>query len=537
MNETTISQHGREKPRSIGEVRSAFVRAFQDLHALSRYNDAHWTRDIDSRKIDVHALPQRISEWFGWFNGSTIENQPELNWSSPLGCIANLQPFYSFASESTHPSQDTAGNILSDDQAHDLFHLFQQKYGRWLGFAVIEEAHAPLLKYVCCTLAARHLPDDTRRLFVPRLWAVTEEMIKMVILNSSSSIDSSTTVKALFIWAAWLPVTGSRHGYLSQDPHTVLSSALNMAYRLGFGDCTQHLLKTRELQAAGHPIDVNLLAELLDKARLWGWIINMDIMYSLRTRRPLHSSHEPCFVSVFPIASTVPTYLNGCQDPGIRIAAELLHATETALKIQPRSNNSGDLECWFRERRECLRDLANLQRILALFGPLADCVKCYFSEMGVLSRAVQLLVYYDVLYTAWKLYEASSKYKDNPNNPFWCLEIDPSLVDWMKEGLVLAEEILLWVVQVDFEFLVAMPDHLFLFLSFAAIYVAAVRFIGFNAIRSAPPCVECKLFNQVVANLNRAAMWSGHPAKACADFMTALISLWDNKDILFTGDD
>ncbi|ESK94193.1 hypothetical protein Moror_8393 [Moniliophthora roreri MCA 2997] len=535
-NTTILQQHRPRKPKTTDEDYSTFTRAFQDLHALSCYNDTHCIRSIGSRKIDVHALPQRISEWFRWFNCSTIENQPELNWSSPLRCIADLQPSYSFTSESTHTRGDTTGIILSDDQACNLLHLFQEKYSGWLGFAVIEEAHDPLLSFVCCTLAARHLPDDVRWFFVPRLQAVTEEMIKMIISGPPSLTGSFTTVKALFIWAVWLPVTRNRYGSLAQDPRAVLSLALNMAYHLGLSGCAQRLFKIRELQAAGHPIDVDLAADLLDKARLWGWITNMDIMYSLRTGRPLHSSHGPCFVSVFPVTSTVPTHPDGFQDSRIRITADLLHATETALKIQPHSNSSGDLECWLRERRRCLRDLANLQRILALFGPLADFVKCHFSHMGVSSRTAQLLVYYDVLYTAWKLYEASPKYEDNPNNPFWCLEIDPSLVDWMKEGLVLAEEILLWVVQVDSEFLVPMPDHLFLFFSFAAIYVTGVKLIASSALQVVPTSVECRLFGQAISNLNRAAVWSGHPAKSCADFMTALLSLWDNKDMLFTGD-
>ncbi|ESK94186.1 hypothetical protein Moror_8386 [Moniliophthora roreri MCA 2997] len=260
-------------------------------------------------------------------------------------------------------------------------------------------------------------------------------------------------------------------------------------------------------------------------------------MYSLWAGKPPRCSRGSNFASTFPATHTIPTYLDGCQDARIRIVADLLHVTKTALKIQPHSNRLSDLKGWFRERRKCLRDLVNLQRDLSLFSPLTDFAKRPINQMGVLSRTIQLLVYYDVLYTAWKLYEASPPYKDNPNNPFWCLEIDPSMVDWMKEGLVLAEEILVWAIQIDSDFLVVLPDHLFLYFSFAAVYVIGVKFVGFNALRTAFSCVDCQLLHQVITNLNRAALWSGHPAKSCADFISALLSLWDKKEFLFTEGD
>ncbi|KAI3614528.1 hypothetical protein WG66_009761 [Moniliophthora roreri] len=554
-----------EKPKSADEIYSAFASAFQDLRTLSpEHNSAYLTPGI-VRNLAVTTLPQRIAEWFSWQNGRPNSIFHESDWSSPLDCIANLQPHYSYISEgdaSPYLLQNTSENILSESQKHDLFRL------DWLCFALPEAARDPLLNFVCCTLAARHLPEDIREPFLSRLHAVTEETIKTVILSSQHFSSSTSTIKALYIWAAWLPITGCRHGHSSQDPRFVLSSALDMGRHLGLNVCAQRLLEVRNLQAAGHPVDANLTAELLDKTRLVSYqqccccleLINVVVMYgepgqhvtsahpvlrflandclelprySLGTGGFSHSSHGAGFVFVFPATCTVPMDFDGCQDARIRIVSDLLHVTETALGIQPRSNRSTDLESWFRERRG---HAVLMNSPLALAG----FVQPQFSEMrGVLSRALQLLVYYDVLYRARKLYETSSRHRANPNNPVWCLEVgsDSSLVHWMKDGLVLAEEILVWAVQVDSDFLAVLPDHLFLFFSFAAVYIIGVKLVVFNALRTVIPSVDRQLLHHATVNLKCAALWPGHPAKSCAEFITTLLLLWDSRTVLFAGED
>ncbi|ESK85013.1 hypothetical protein Moror_15751 [Moniliophthora roreri MCA 2997] len=534
-----------EKPKYTGETYLAFARAFQDLQAFSPdYINTHFTWIVSSRNIAVDTLLQRIVEWFEKFNGSKIDNWHELDWSSPLACITSLQSCHSVTSpedESLFSPQDTVPeNILSYIQIYGLLQLYQQKYGGWLSFTVTEETHDSLLCLVCCTLAAQHLPEHVRWRFAPKLQAMTEQMIRRVMSGPTPFPASSTTVKALYLWAAWLPLARNKYEQPVRDRYSVLSAVLDMALRLRLDGCAQRLLEIRELQAAGHPVDMNLAAELLDKARLWAWITIANAEYSLSNGEFPHRSHGrhgPSFASVFPLTHTIPAHLDGCQDARIRIIADLLRVTETALKIKPYSNHFSDLEHWFRERRRCLRDLANLQRASTLFSPLSDLAKHQFTHLGLFSRMLQLRVCYDVLYTAWKLYETSPQYKDNPNNPFWCLEIDPSLVDWMKDGLVLAEEILLWAIQVDSDVLVVLPDHVFLYFSFAATFVIGVKFIGFNALHTAVPSVDCQLLNQAIENVKRAALWPGHPAKFCADFLMGLLSLWDNREFLFTGGD
>uniref|UniRef100_A0A0W0GBM6 Uncharacterized protein n=1 Tax=Moniliophthora roreri TaxID=221103 RepID=A0A0W0GBM6_MONRR len=537
MNEILFLQQQekeKENPKSMDEVYLEFVNAFQDLQTAFSPEPV----DMAPQHIAVDVLPQRIIEWFGWFAGTKIEDCDQLDWSCPLGCIVKLQPRYSFtdAGESLYLPHDTLESTLSNDGIHDLLQIFRQKYCGWLGFT-IEDAHDPLLRVVCCALAARHLPEDVKWLFVPRLRARVEEMIKIVILNPPPRPGSLTTIKALLVWAVWLPVTSDLSIH---DPRYLLSVAIDMATQFKLADCADLLLEMRQLEAAGQSVDMNVEADLLDKVRLWSCLINVDTMYSLRSGVSPHSSFGPGFATVFPVSYTIPTYLDGCQDLRIRIITDLLCATVSALKTEPRSRRSTDLDSWFRERRGYLRDMANLQRLLTLVTPLADFVKCQFSQMGAFSRALQLLVYYDVLYKARKLYETSPQHKDNPNNPFWCLEIrssDSSLVHWMKDGLVLAEEILSWVVQVDHSFLATFPNHLFFPFAFSAIYVIGVKFIGFNALQTVFLGVDCQLLNQVVVNLNRAALWSGHPAKSCADFITTLLSLWNNRDVLFVRDD
>ncbi|EEB92144.1 hypothetical protein MPER_09391 [Moniliophthora perniciosa FA553] len=107
----------------------------------------------------------------------------------------------------------------------------------------------------------------------------------------------------------------------------------------------------------------------------------------------------------------------------------------------------------------------------------------------------------------------------------------------MKDGMVLAEDILVWAVQVDSDFLVVLPDHLFFFLSFAAVYIIGVKFIVFNALHTVIPDGDCQLLHHATLNLKRAALWPGHPAKSCAEFITTLLLLWDSRTVLFAGED
>jgi hypothetical protein len=150
------------------------------------------------------------------------------------------------------------------------------------------------------------------------------------------------------------------------------------------------------------------------------------------------------------------------------------------------------------------------------------------------ARLCQLIIHYDIIFHARKMYGNSPQQRENANNPLWFLEVqgfDPSLIFWMKDGLVIAEEILVWILEIDVDCLTTIPDHIFLFFSFAASYLVGVKFVMLNALHVAVPGVDPQLLVQVVAMLHRAAVWPGHPAERCANFITILISLWEHRDV------
>ncbi|ESK94185.1 hypothetical protein Moror_8385 [Moniliophthora roreri MCA 2997] len=121
-----------ERPKSTEEIYLTFARAFRDLQAFSLdYSNTPYTWIMDSRNIAVDALPQRVVDWFGWFNGSTVVNGHGLDWSYPLVSIANLQPCYSFV-DLDGPlflPEDALQNIIPINQVQELLEIYQQKYG------------------------------------------------------------------------------------------------------------------------------------------------------------------------------------------------------------------------------------------------------------------------------------------------------------------------------------------------------------------------------------------------------------------------
>ncbi|KAK7062627.1 hypothetical protein VNI00_000115 [Paramarasmius palmivorus] len=545
--------------KSTDEMLLELESMFQDLKIIQPSSTSRQSApDSETPKImGVEALPRRIRLWFMTFyhlsysydfHGDTLEDVNRPDWSAPLACVRNLHPRGGNESFPINGSQtqESLENLLSKDQIGRLLDIFSQQYAPSLCFDTIKaSARSPLLRLICCTIVASRQPDsdaEVRELLVHRLQTVAEQMITKTLYNLQlfSSVES---VKGLLITALWPSLSNDHESLGSENlsPRYIISCAITMARHLRLDECVDQALALRNASALpGETLDTTYFADLLDKARLWTSLVNSDSLLSLERGQGCHLvNHPESFNSLFELPHMVPTDIGECRDIRLRILGGVVQITASTLNTTIPSLQSKDVDVFYRRQRNSIRDLNELNRIVAPLPLMVPFEKFYFQTLSVICRSCQLLVYFNSLRTGRLIYESSPH--PHPDFPLWYMHVktyDLVLNFWGKDARSLAESILITILDIDATLLGTVPDYFFLHLAFTATYIIGLKFVSLNGLNAVTAGVECTLLSKVAETLCITARGHpDHPAQRCAHFIAGLLSLWENRDVLFRPSD
>ncbi|KAI3610386.1 hypothetical protein WG66_006777 [Moniliophthora roreri] len=551
--------------KSTDEVILELESMFQDLKIIqpTSAKEAIPAATENVKTMGVEALPRRIRLWFSTFYHSCSYDRyadvfqdvnPAPDWSAPLACVRNLHPKESssdaFRPMNGVPASGSLESLLAKDQIDRLLDTFNQQYAPFLCFNTTHaSSRSPILRLICCTVvASRHHHNkngDLRNMVINKLRTVAEEMITKILYNLQL-FCSVETVKALFIMALWpQPSYGDEAvGKGDFSPHYMITCAITMARNLRLHECVDKAFALRQSEVAhpglGEGIDTAYFADMMDRARLWTSLMNIDSLFSLEQGHQCRpANHGGRFASLFPLPNMVPSGAESCQDIRLRLLGGTVQIAANTLSSPLSSFQSKDVDVFFRRQRNSVRDLNEMHRLVAPLRVLAPCDAFYFQMLSIVCRSCQLMVYYNTLRTGRKIYENSPH--PNPDFPLWYMHIktyDLVLNFWGKDARSLAESILISILDADSALLGTAPDYLFLHVAFTATYIIGLKFVSLNGLNAITSGVECALLAKVVERLHHAAKHHpDHPAERCAHFIRGLLSLWEHRDVLFRPSD
>ncbi|KAK1220353.1 hypothetical protein PQX77_016876 [Marasmius sp. AFHP31] len=474
-----------------------------------------------------------------------------LDWSAPSeamktitqSCASTTAFTPSSGSVSSIPD-DSLSAILTPTQIENLLLIFVENYTPWLNFKLIRDAESPLLDLVCCTIAARHLDENTRAAVAFRLQTLTQDRTAKLIFQSRRSA-SLEAIQCLLILSLWAPVSSPSEDF--GDGRLLIASAISMAMNLRLNEAPNKAAAMLSSQTAGETIDEIQFLELLDKTRLWMSLSNAESLLCIGSGRGALSQRDPeAYIPLFRLRENLPTDKIGGGDTRLRLLADLYGVTERGLTIKFVSLAEKDVNEWYRSNEGVRREFSQLQRIVQPLGSksstasakhvlspvkvLAQADKFYFQILLVLLHSCRLLSIYNAM-AASKIYFVVNRME---GSAFWYRTVRPYdnnvLLEYSKECLRLCETVLLDVIQTDVHHLGTCPDHIFLLISFAASFLVGCKFMILSGMHRLLPGSTDAILSSCIGHLRRAAYSTDHPASQCANVISMLVSLWENKE-------
>ncbi|KAJ7061025.1 hypothetical protein C8F01DRAFT_179634 [Mycena amicta] len=467
-----------------------------------------------------------------------------VDWSAPMLAMHNLAR--SDASEGGHPQAPSPprdpilslAEILSAEQIHQLLGIFDQRFTPWLNFKLIRQSNATLLDVICCTIAARFLPD----LPVPaqqQLYALTEDLIVQMIVNTriSTSIEA---VQALLILSLWEPVVQQQNTSSSEgrDARVLVASAVSMAMNMRLNQASA---KAEGLRKAGHmaggPLsaeDLVALEEMLEQARLWIAVVNAESMLCLGTGRvPLsrRSADDKKLVQ-FPEAIVDTTDYRDLR-LGILVMQSTIAEEGTGLRM----SSIADADDWFDKMTNILESLKRGRRFLLPLPVVLDREQSNFHVLLIYDGICRLLVLYH------GFWEARTSVGHIPLGEPWHEHFRPRginvVADWGRDMIQTAESILVYTLQTDIQTLGSAPDIFFVMISLAAGYVLGVKFLmgrtpgGGGRLLGAGDL----LLKRIVGHLEKAVpeRRGEHMAQKCVALLKKMLFRWEHQQALGLG--
>ncbi|KAK7033603.1 hypothetical protein VNI00_012840 [Paramarasmius palmivorus] len=472
-----------------------------------------------------------------------------LDWTAPLEAMQTLiKNPHNTSPPPPLPSSagDTLESILSPVQKTKLlqmyevsnsplttlftrcFHSFHDNYLPWLNFDLIRGEQSPLLDLVCCTIASRHADEYERSFIARRLHALTQDSTAKLIFQSRRS-ESLEAIQCLLILSLWAPISGVSE---DRDGKVLIVSAVSMALNLRLNEAPGKVQQMRKAQEEGEQIDDQALATMLHRSRLWIAISSTEALLCIGSGREALSKWDlDCLPAVFKLPSEFPTDELGGRDVRLKIFADLYDFTGKAFSIKFASHSEQDMNSWYHETEHIRTELSRLGRLILPLGVVAETNRFYFRIMDTILKSCRLLVLYHVMVAARIYFHSNPHIQDAI---YWFRAVRPHnnnvLLAWGKESLIIAEAVLVGLLELDARRLGTAPDHFFLMISFAASFLVGVKFMMYQGIgKMLPGCTDTVL-SMTIAHLRRAAYSPDHAANLCANAISELVSLWEDRE-------
>ncbi|KAL0580498.1 hypothetical protein V5O48_001485 [Marasmius crinis-equi] len=458
-----------------------------------------------------------------------------LDWTAPLEAMkiitknsSSNDTAFTPSSASSAPS-DTLSSILTQVQINDLLLIFSEQYMPWLNFNLIREAESPLLDLICCTIAARHLDENTRSLVAHRLQTLTQDSSARLIFQSRRS-ESLEAIQCLLILSLWSPVSSEDFA----DGRLLIATAISMAMNIRLNEAPQRTLALLNSQLAGETVVEAHLLDSMDKTRLWISLSNAESLLCIGSGRGALSKRDPAtYMNIFRLRETIPTDKIGGPDARLRILADLYEITERGFAIKFASHSEQDMKSWYRSSENVRKEFSQLERIIQPLGVLAEMDRFYFHILMVLLLSCRFLSVYNAMAVSRVYFMKHHRVEDGA---YWYRTVRPHddnvLIEYGKECLRLSEAILLNMMQTDVHRLGTCPDPIFLMISFAASYLVGVKFMLLRGMQRFLPGSSTIILSSCISHLRRAAYSTDHPANQCANAISTFVSLWENRETL-----
>ncbi|KAE9404892.1 hypothetical protein BT96DRAFT_397932 [Gymnopus androsaceus JB14] len=430
--------------------------------------------------------------------------QGALDWTAPLEAMQELMK--QTVSSKPHPFQppppvpnDSLDNILSSDQILHLSSIFEQNYLPWLNFTPIRDIHSPFLDLVYCTIASRHLDEATRSVVAPRLQALTTDSVAKMIFQSRRS-ETLESIQCLLILSLWAPVCGTEEDF--RDGRLLVASAVSMAHNMRLNEACQLAASLRGRRANGEEVAEHEMFDAVNKTRLWIALTNAESLLCTGSGRNPLSKRTASYLTIFPLASNLPSDRASGRDLRLRLLAELFDITEAGIAIRLKSLSEANVNIWYEGFVHVLANMGRVARILLPLAVVADFDIFYFKTLNILVRTCRLLILYQASITAREYFIRSGS-----DNPFWFREVRPHgqniLISWGKEALAVSESVLVILLEIDVGLLGTSPDYMFNMIAFAASYIIGSKFLVMHSLGIELPGSSEKLLSKCISRLYR----------------------------------
>ncbi|KAG7097418.1 hypothetical protein E1B28_004765 [Marasmius oreades] len=457
----------------------------------------------------------------------------ELDWTAPLEAIQFItkhpanESAFTPSSVSSIPN-DRIENILTNAQINDLLLIFSKHYEPWLNFTLMKGTDSPLLDLVCCTIAARHLDDNTRVTVAHRLHTLTQDNSAKLIFQSRRS-ESLEAIQCLLILSLWTPLSSASGDF--GDGRLLIASAISMAMNLRLNEAPSKTLALLNSQRAGETVNESHLLEMMNKSRLWISLSNAESLLCIGSGREALSKRDSDYIQLFGLCENLPTDKIGGRDTRLRFLADIYEYTEKGFAIKFVSDAEQDVIDWYRANETIRKEFSQIHRLVLPLGVVAQAEKFHFQIILVILHSCRLLSLYNTMVAARMYFYRHPHLKDSAN---WFSAVRPYndnvLLVYAKECLALAECTLVHFLQTDVLLVGTCPDHVFLMVSFAASFLVGVKFMLVEGIHRLLPGSSNTLLSMCIGHLRRAAYSPDHPANQSANVLSIFVSLWENKD-------
>uniref|UniRef100_A0A0W0G5Y9 Zn(2)-C6 fungal-type domain-containing protein n=1 Tax=Moniliophthora roreri TaxID=221103 RepID=A0A0W0G5Y9_MONRR len=405
-------------------------------------------------------------------------------------------------------------DILSEDQVDRLLEIYNQHYAPLLCLPPRQtERRTPLLDLVRASTAARGMDPLTRRTALPRMQKLIEETFLSKIMSSSTL--STDSIEALMILSCWPPLCPT--GYKEQrDPRMLIESAVELATNLGLTKASS----VRESLVAEDAGSAQL-RDITDNARLWLSLTVLDSSLCIGTGTNTVShrmERDRSFVD-----PTSMRNIECARDIRLGYMSEVLSLVERGCRM--RLDNPSNLEKFFGEA-ESLSALVNC--VFTFSGPLSAVTqydKVWFEMMALQMHGWRLLLYHH-------LFHEIRTVMDGHNSQSWIkaeFKGIPIALSLGKDGIVSAQAILASTLALDTKLLAASPDHVFMMITFAAIWILITNFSIYQLSKINLGWASDRLVVLTAERLVEVSVTPNDLPAKCAHMIRRLANVWDGR--------
>ncbi|KAJ7056991.1 hypothetical protein C8F01DRAFT_1152987 [Mycena amicta] len=462
---------------------------------------------------------------------SFVDEVTGIDWSAPMLAIQQLSklPFAHLSAPPPPPlvlppGELTLAKILPDEQVFSLLNLFDDRYTPWLNFTPARSTHSPLLDMVCCAIAARHLDNNPASIQTKMLLQrLTDDSIAKLIINPRP-YESVESIQALLILSLWAPLGGPVDGE-ARDGRLLIASAVSMAMNLRLNQAS---LKESSLRKRNGGVlnadDQKILAETVEKARLWIALTNTESMLCLGTGRiPLsRRSAEDLQRVQFPrnFDENVVNY----GDLRLGLVASAFDLVEEGANN--RLQTGMNVDEWYDQIMIILEKLKRVKRLMAPLPFVLEREQFYFHMLNIYEAMSRLLVLYHAMW------DARMSVGHIPLGESWHPYFKPhgmeAIGEWGRDMVITTENLLINILAADSRLLATAPDNIFTMVALTSGYLVGVKFLMFRGGTDLVGTSD-QILSKLVSHLSSVVCGPGHSAQRTALLIRGMIAKWEGR--------